>query len=114
VIRDHVGIWTGPGLLALVNGEWVHYLPRDAPRDLRQKATALVGTDRPRIGIRRVAKQPTRGGRGRPASLSQRKGRNGSKEGGNTDERKQRTSSPEKARMSDAQIPSTLARTEPR
>lgn len=49
--REHVGIWTGPGLLALVDGEWVHYLPREAPRDLREKATALVGTDRPRITI---------------------------------------------------------------
>jgi len=57
--RDRVGVWTGPGLLALVNGAWQHWLPRDAPRDLRQKATALVGTDRPRIEIRLV-KTPRR------------------------------------------------------
>ena len=48
MIREHVGVWTGPGILVLVNGEWVHYMPREAPRDLRQVAAALVGTDRPR------------------------------------------------------------------
>ncbi len=52
--REHVGIWTGPGLLALVNGQWVHYLPKDAPRDLTIQAAAVVGTDRPHICIRLV------------------------------------------------------------
>ncbi len=64
--RDRVGIWTDPGLLALVNGEWQHWLPRDAPRDLRQKATALVGTDRPRISIRLVRVPRRKARRKRP------------------------------------------------
>jgi len=71
--RDHVGTWTGPGLLALVNGEWQHWLPRDAPRDLRQKATALVGTDRPQIGIRRV--QAAKEGHAAPGPTRRRRGR---------------------------------------
>ena len=57
--RDRAGTWTGPGLLALVDGEWMYYDLRDAPRDLRKTATALVGTDRPRIEIRLV-KTPRR------------------------------------------------------
>jgi len=52
--REHVGTWTGPGILALVDGEWMHYLSREAPEDLREKAAALVGLDRPRITMRLV------------------------------------------------------------
>ncbi len=40
--REHPGVWTGPGILALVNGEWIHYVPRDAPRDPLERGTALV------------------------------------------------------------------------
>ncbi len=49
--RQHVGTWNGPGVLALLDGQWVHYLLRDAPRDLRETAAALVGTDAPTITI---------------------------------------------------------------
>ncbi len=52
--RQHVGVWSGPGILALVDGEWQHWLPSDAPRDLRETATALVGTDTPMITITRA------------------------------------------------------------
>ncbi len=49
--RQHVGTWGGPGILVLVGGVWIHYLLREAPRDLRATATALVGNDEPRITI---------------------------------------------------------------
>lgn len=49
---EHVGTWTGPGILALLDGEWVHFLERDAPRDPRARAAAFVGMDRPTIAIR--------------------------------------------------------------
>lgn len=49
--HEHIGTWTGPGILALVNGEWRHYLVKDAPRDLRERATAMVGSDRPQITV---------------------------------------------------------------
>ncbi|HLG44084.1 MAG TPA: hypothetical protein VI337_03625 [Nitrospirales bacterium] len=52
--REHVGVWTGPGVLALIDEEWVHYAPQDVPRDLRARASAFVGMDRPTIGIRRA------------------------------------------------------------
>ncbi len=45
-------MWTGAGVLALIDGEWTHFLPRDVPRDLRARASALVGLDRPTIVIR--------------------------------------------------------------
>ena len=35
--QAHVGVWTGPGILALIDGEWIHYLPRDAPGDLGER-----------------------------------------------------------------------------
>jgi len=54
VTQEHVGVWTGPGVLALIDGEWVHYPPRDVPRDLRARASAFVGLDRPTIAIRRA------------------------------------------------------------
>jgi hypothetical protein len=54
VKQEHIGVWTGPGILALVDGEWTHYLPRDVPRDLRARASAFVGMDRPTIIIRRA------------------------------------------------------------
>ncbi|MFI5338450.1 MAG: hypothetical protein ACHQ7N_01255 [Candidatus Methylomirabilales bacterium] len=54
VTQQHVGVWTGPGVLALIDGEWVHYLPRDVPQDLRMRASAFVGLDQPTITIRLV------------------------------------------------------------
>ena len=55
--QEHVGVWTGPGVLALVNGEWVHFPAREAPRDLRARASAFVGMDRPTIAIRVAEEQ---------------------------------------------------------
>ncbi len=49
--RERTGVWAGPGILALVDGVWHHWLPSDAPRDLTARAVPLVGTDRPRITI---------------------------------------------------------------
>ncbi len=49
--REHTGVWAGPGILVLVDGVWIHFLPRDAPRDLTARATALVGTDTPKVCI---------------------------------------------------------------
>ena len=53
VTREHTGVWTGPGVLALIDGEWIHY----APRDLRARAPAFVGMDRPTIAIRVAEEQ---------------------------------------------------------
>lgn len=53
--REHVGTWTGPGMLALLDGDWIYFTEQDAPRDLRARAAALVGLDGPRIAIRLVA-----------------------------------------------------------
>ena len=56
--KAHTGTWAGPGLLALIDGEWVHFYEREAPRDLRARATALVGLDRPTITIRLAQEKP--------------------------------------------------------
>jgi len=59
VTREHTGVWTGPGILALVDAEWVHYLPQDVPQDLRERATVMGVTDRPRISIRLAEDRPS-------------------------------------------------------
>lgn len=59
--RRNVGVWRGPGVLLLIDGEWrwidVANTPRDHTRTLKERATAVVGLDEPTICISKIVCQ---------------------------------------------------------
>ncbi len=56
--RRNVGVWRGPGVLMLIDGEWrwvdVANMPRHLARELKERATAIVGRDEPTISVLRI------------------------------------------------------------
>ena len=57
-MRHNIGTWSGPGILLLVDGKWLHVDPsRMTPEEaaiLEARSSACVGRDNPMINIQRV------------------------------------------------------------
>lgn len=54
--KPRIGTWKGPGVLLLIDGNWLYYTKRDASK-VRTLATCIVGTDEPVIAISRIREQ---------------------------------------------------------